>query len=624
MNKKIFIRGVLCLLITLLAAEIFAFDVEDTLKVYESQDTIVVVADRFALPLKNITYTHQIIPKQMIHTYSDHSALQLVDMVFPSAYTLDKKVIGYGVGSEGGGSINIRGQGGRPNTGILVLINGHPDFMSLFGHPLPDVYGTDDIQQVEILAGPTSTVFGSQAMAGVINIKTRPDYSKWLRLSLEGGSYDTYNVGLNINQQFEKGGLFISTRHKKTSGHFANTSFQSLHVQAGLEYNLSEIWRISMHGRYVPYQFDDPVLGDSDPANLGTYAKIKRGTGELILENKTKYISGSTQVYGNWGQHLFSDGFDSHDYTYGFSSYQQWKSSDVFSLAAGADLIYFGGKAQNDLVPPGLINEKKQSLNSAGIYALGFYNGLAKFNFKFGIRYQHNSLPLQNISPVLGAMYSIIPQLKIYANYQNGFRYPTLNELYLFPPANAELKDENINSIECGLWYYWGRKNIVRLTYYYNDVDNIIQLLANTTPPPPMRYANSGSAKQQGVETQLTLRLMDDLGLHVTYSYLDPDQITAFNPKHQFKYLLMYHLNLFHISIYGKYIDKLYAANEYQQSLPDYHVLNMMLSMKLAQGDFYVKLQNVLDRLYYVYYVSPDFPYPAPKFHVLAGVKFEL
>jgi len=624
MKQKNLCTGVVCLLTSIFTARICAFDAEDSLKVYESQDTIVVVADRFALPLKNMTYTHQIIPQQMIRTYSEHSALQLVDMVFPSAYTLDKKVIGYGVGSEGAGSISIRGQGGRPNTGLLVLINGHPDFMGLFGHPLPDVYGIDDIQQIEILAGPTSTVFGSQAMAGVINIKTRADYSKWLRFSLEGGSYNTYNVGLNVNRQLKKGGLFISTRRNQTAGHFAQTGFESLHVQAGLEYNFNEIWHVSMHGRYVPYEFDDPSRGDSDPANLGTYAKIKRGTGELILENKTSYLSGSTQVYGNWGHHRFSDGFDGRDYTYGLSSYQQWKSSDVFSLAVGSDLIHYGGKAKNDLVPPGIVNNQKQSLNSAGIYALGFYNGLAKLNLKFGLRYQHNSLPLQNVSPVFGVTYSIRPQLKIYANYQNGFRYPTLNELYLFPPANAELKNENINSIEGGIWYYWSRKNSLRLTYYYNDVDNIIQLIANTNPPPPMRYANSGSAKQHGVETQLTLQMLNDIGLQVTYSYLDPDQITAFNPKHQFKYIVMYNLGLFHVSMYGKYIEKIYAANEYQKPLSDYHVLNMMLSMKFVKGDIYIKLQNVLDRLYYVYYVSPDFPYPAPRFHVLVGVKFGL
>jgi len=91
--SKTWISFIIVLIMTI---PLMAVETEDTLRVYESQDTIVVIADRFALPLKAITYTHQVIPGEIINTYSTHSALQLVDMAFPSAYTLDKKVLGYG------------------------------------------------------------------------------------------------------------------------------------------------------------------------------------------------------------------------------------------------------------------------------------------------------------------------------------------------------------------------------------------------------------------------------------------------------------------------------------------------------------------------------------------------
>ncbi|MGB6123451.1 MAG: TonB-dependent receptor plug domain-containing protein, partial [Bacteroidota bacterium] len=155
---------------------------EDSLKTYQLQDTIVIVANRFESTLKQLTYTREVIGYAKILELSKHSSLEVVDIVFPSAFTLDKKIIGYGAGPAGGGSINIRGQGGRPNTGLLVLINGHPDFMGIFGHPLPDVYGIDDVSQVDVLAGPSSTVFGSQAMGGIVNITTRPDYLNPVRL----------------------------------------------------------------------------------------------------------------------------------------------------------------------------------------------------------------------------------------------------------------------------------------------------------------------------------------------------------------------------------------------------------------------------------------------------------
>jgi iron complex outermembrane receptor protein len=592
---------------------------DDSLTVYESQDTIVVVADRYQLPLKNMTYTHQVISGNLVSTYATHSALELVDIAFPSAFTLDKKVIGYGVGPAGGGSVNIRGQGGKPNSGLLVLINGHPDIMGLFGHPLPDVYGVDEMEQVEILAGPTSTVFGSNAMGGVINMKTRPNYSKWLRFSAEGGSFNTYNIGLSLNTMKDKCGFFISVRHNKTDGHFKHTGFESFRVQGGLEYEFNSIWSLFVEGRYIPYSFDDPTREGNDPAGIGTYGEIKRATGEIILENKTEELSGSTQFYGNWGHHKFYDGFDGNDYTYGFSSYQQWHTSDVFNFSGGFDLISYGGKAKNELSPPGVVNDEEHNLKSAGVYILGFYHGIRKINLKFGARYQHISLPEQNISPVLGITYSVIPQLQLYTNYQNGFRYPTINELYLFPPRNPDLVAENLNSIEIGFRYFWANKNSLRISYYYNDVDNIIQLVRNTPPPPPVRYSNSGTAIQHGVETQLSIELTQNLALQVNYSYLDPDNITAFNPKQQFKYALVYNWKILQVSAYGRYIHGLYAENEHAERLPEYHVLNMRLGVTLNQWELYLKLRNVLDRLYYV-----DTDYPAPRFFMLAGVNLGL
>jgi iron complex outermembrane receptor protein len=249
---------------------------------------------------------------------------------------------------------------------------------------------------------------------------------------------------------------------------------------------------------------------------------------------------------------------------------------------------------------------------------LGFYHGLKKFNFNFGIRYQYISLPEQNISPVLGITYSVLPQFQLYTNFQNGFRYPTINELYLFPPRNPDLDAENLNSVEVGIRYYWLSRNFVRVSYYYNDVENIIQLFPPTPPPPP-RYVNSGKAKQQGVETQMHMYLTNNLALQLNYSYLDPDQITAYNPKHQFKYALIYQWHKFQVSAYGRYVDALYAANEYQERLPDYHVLNMRIGLSLNQWDIYLKLRNILDRLYYV---EPD--YPAPGFFMLAGIHLGL
>ncbi|MCK7460836.1 MAG: TonB-dependent receptor plug domain-containing protein [Sphingobacterium sp.] len=97
---------------------------------------------------------------------------------------------GFGVADGAAGKISIRGIGGSPNTQVLVLIDGHPQYMGLFGHPLPDAYVASDAEKVEVVRGPASILYGTNAMGGVVNIITRQQsqdglssiWQTWLRL----------------------------------------------------------------------------------------------------------------------------------------------------------------------------------------------------------------------------------------------------------------------------------------------------------------------------------------------------------------------------------------------------------------------------------------------------------
>ena len=599
--------------------------VQDSLPQYNLNDSIVVIANRYQVSMKNISDSYEVIPGEQINAFSSHSALELVDLNYPSSFVMDKRTMGYGVGPDGAGQVNLRGQGGRPNTGVLVLLNGHPDFMGIFGHPLPDVYGVDDIQQIEVLAGPNSTVFGDHAMGGVINIVTQPDYNHFIKISAEGGSYNTYNLGLNLTKQIGRSGLFFNVRKKQSDGHIDNTSFESLNLQAGWAYQFNPVWSLALNGRYVPYSFDDPArAGLEDKAELGTYAKIKRGTGEIIVKNMYDKLHGSTQLYTNLGEHRFYDGFESNDYTFGFSSYQNWLYSDNLTFAGGLDIINYGGKAKNDFakLPNGapIVNPDEHQLTSYGLYLLGFYSPLQILHIKAGLRYQYDTEPLKDrLSPVIGLAVIPIQSLKLFANYQNGYRNPTLMELYLFPSANDQLKEESINSFEGGASFSWHDHNSFKISYYNNNVDNMIQSLPNATPPPPYRFMNSGSAAQWGIEAKLNMMLIKNSGVMLSYSYLDPDHITAYNPKHQIKYILFSNYRKFSLKIYGKYIQDLYASNNWKDPLNDYNLLNLYISYNLKSVKFYFKGLNLLNRNYDI---LPG--YEAPGFQARLGTVIKL
>ncbi len=612
-------RRIIITFLILLVMNTYSMDIEpDSTIIYHFQDSIVVIANRYELSIKSIINTVDLVRVKKFPEIASHSVMQLVDMISSGTYVLDKKLIGYGVGSYGAGTINMRGMGGKPNSGVLVLINGRPDFMGIFGHPLPDVYGLESVEQIEVIKGPSSTIFGSNAMAGVVNLVSQPPSQNQIFIDAKAGNYNTYlqsvRGDLNLNTT---AGRFIAS-HQETAGHIDSTEFDGWNLEARIDQDIGKNWKLSLEGKYVPYQFNDPFMGN-DLANLGYYGKIRRGMADLQIAGNISRLKNSFHIYTNLGHHRFSDGFESHDFTYGFSSYQKLQYSDQLHLGFGLDAIHYGGKAKNVVNPQLPPDSKRHSINSLGFYAISFYNPHPLITLKGGIRYQTASLYTQKITPMLGLSFNPRYNTKIFVNYNQGFRIPTIQELYLFPPSNENLIPEKVESYEVGSMIYFLGKNHISLSYFNNKIINIIQQVLNPFPPPGQIYQNSGEASQWGFESTLNIRPFSYFQSRFSYSYINPDQLTALNPKHMFKYFLNFNLINANISLFGKYIADFYASNNKQDKLNDYNILNLSMSYPVGHFIFNLQLKNLFDSEYEV------FPgYIAPKFNFLAGVTIKL
>ena len=586
----------------------------DSIRTYHLQDSIVVVANRYELPLKSITNSVDIIKRSDYTGLATHSVLQLVDIVSPEVFVIDKNVIGYGVGSFAGGSINLRGMGGKPNTGVLVLINGRPDFMGIFGHPLPDVYGLSCAEKIEVIKGPSSTVFGSNAMGGAVNIITSAPVRNRINLRTQGGSFNTFNQYIGTGYVSGKTSFSINVKHQKTSGHLDSTAFEIYTLGAKLSRQLNNNWQISVEGRYVPYTFDDPQMGPDLP-NLGSYAKIRRGMADLEISGNAGKLKNSFHLYSNLGHHRFNDGFESHDFSYGLSSYQRYTYSDQIQFSLGLDALRYGGRAKNVAIPQDPPKHDLHTINSIGGYLLGFYTPLTILNLQAGFRYQYVSLNINKITPTFGISVYPLSYLKLYASYNQGFRVPTLQELYLFPVSNKNLKPENVISYESGISAYFFGKNSLDLSLFRNNVENIIQQVSNPNGPPPVIFQNSGKANQWGLESALSLYPYQYISTRISYSYLEPDELTAFNPGAMFKYIISYKNSGFEISFYGKNILGLYANNNHKDKLKNYQLNNLMIAYNIQNWLLDIQLLNLFDTKYEIL-----LGYPGPGFHVLAGI----
>ena len=158
-------------------------------------DEFVVTGVRDETALRHLPMTVSVVSRQTLEESGEVSVLPVLNAQVPGFFSASRGVMGYGVSSGAAGQMSIRGiggpaQAGLPTTGVLVLIDGNPQYMGLMGHPIADAYSTMTTEKVEVLRTPASVLYGSNAMGGVVNIITRQSKEDYCKpASISRGAY---------------------------------------------------------------------------------------------------------------------------------------------------------------------------------------------------------------------------------------------------------------------------------------------------------------------------------------------------------------------------------------------------------------------------------------------------
>ena len=136
-------------------------------------EEVVVTGTRNETDIRHLPMTISVVKRQQLEQNYRPSILPTLTEQIPGLFITSRGIMGYGVSTGAAGGMSLRGIGGSSSTGVLVLIDGHPQYMGLMGHPIADAYQTMIAERVEVLRGPASVLYGSNAMGGVINIVTR-------------------------------------------------------------------------------------------------------------------------------------------------------------------------------------------------------------------------------------------------------------------------------------------------------------------------------------------------------------------------------------------------------------------------------------------------------------------
>jgi iron complex outermembrane receptor protein len=571
-------------------------------------DEIVVTGTPVKVNRNSVPMAVSVINQAQIEETGESALLPVLNGKVPGLFVTERGITGFGVATGSAGQISIRGIGGNPTTGVLMLIDGHPQFMGIMGHPLPDSYVSSDVERVEVIRGPASILYGSNAMGGVINIITK----KQTREGVHGnarvlyGSYNTQKYMGAVGYKKDKFSAFVSANHDQTDGHRDHSDFKINNGYVKLAYNINQHFYASTDLSLAGFDAADPGP-DTLNAGFGETIDISRGYWALTLQNEFDKFSGSMKLFYNFGEHDITDGFHSKDHNYGLNFYESLHLFEGNNITLGVDYTNYGGIAENLKAMNGAgVVFADTTVNELGVYGFVQQNFWEKLTLNAGIRFQHNSIYDNEWIPAAGFAYHFDKTTSWKGNVSKGFRSPTMRELFMWGPQNAGLNPESIVSYETGLLKTFFTNRIsAELTFFVVEGDNLIVTVpVNGT----LKYMNSGEISNKGIEFALNAEATKNLALNATYSYINMDEPVYAVPEHQFYINARYRLQKF-----------LFVASAHQISNLDndplpvvnkesYTLLKAKAMYNFTRGlKFYVSGENLLDQSYQVnrYYTMP-------------------
>ena len=543
----------------------------------------------------------------------------------PGRFGTSRVVTGYGVSSGAAGAISLRGFGAGSGR-VAILIDGHPQFESIYGHPVADEHLAGNAARVEVSRGAASVLYGSNAMGGAINIITRQPLQDGneLNVKLMGGSFGTFRG--NVTDSYKQGRFtLVSTiSADRTAGHRDNSAFNSIGGMINAGYQLTDVWkakaRVSFSDAYS--QNPGPV---SAPMLDGT-ANTIRGMAGVALENHGHCSSGAIDLFYNWGNHIINDGhtankpaqeylFHGTDFTAGLTAYQTFTPWQGNGLTAGLDYLYYGGNAFRNPVKEIYANHKH--LNEEAVYLLDKQT-LGAFTFSAGIRLDRHSAYGVEWIPQFGATWTPTGGTTVKISASKGFRMPNMRELYMYAVANEALLPEKAWSYDLTAGHHFldGALN-VEASVFNTVGSNIIEV---NIVDGKRQNRNVGQFANTGAELSADWKLSGAMSLNANYSFLHMEKIYTGAPVHKAWIGADWKAGKFSLNGGAMYIGDLYLTTGETPRKQSYVDVKLRAAYRLTDGlSLFVRGANLLNRKF----ETMD-GFPEPGITILGGISWDI
>lgn len=620
----------------ILAAAAVSFS---TVQATEPTDSIlqevVITGTRSATDVRQLSQTVNVIDRAAIEETNRASLLPLLTEQVPGLFITQRGYAGYGVSDGAAGTISMRGlTGSGTAVRTLVLIDGHPNYAGIFGHPIADSYQSLMTERVEVLRGPASMLYGSYAMSGVINIVTKkPQDGTHAYLHAGYGSFNTAETEFSVNTQQGKLSAVASGSYNRTDGHRENLNFEQFGGYGKLGYEISKNWNASANIDITRFKASYP--GPENAPLLDADQDITRGTSAIFLENSYDRTSGGASLFYSWGDHWINDGYNvgATPKMFRFTSYDEmlgvsaWQSINLFEgnrVTAGVDFYRYGGKVVYDSI----VNRTDSLLIDRRENELAGYIEMRQdigtwLTLNAGLRADHHFSIGTEFVPQAGAAFHLPANAEIKLSVAKGFRYPTFKDNYLFPPQNPDLEPESLWNYELSFSQaiFDGRLHY-GINLFHMDVKNTIQALPKGGRP---LNQNTGELKNSGIEVEASYLISKVFSVNGNYSYLKMETPVAGAPEHKAYLGGSFSSKGWHASTGLQYINSLYTTPKTEKPATvlanpditeDFLLWNARVSYQLTDMvQLWINGDNLLNTKYQI-----NAGYPMPGIAFMAGV----
>lgn len=606
---------------------------KDSTKVARSYaiNEVVVTGTRSETDVRHLPMTVSVVGRPQLEASQQTSVLPVLNSQVPGFFSTSRGVMGYGVATGASGQMSLRGiggpaQAGLPTTGLLVLIDGHPQYMGLMGHPIADAYQTMMAERVEVLRGPASVLYGSNAMGGVINIVTRKMQEDGIRTNINIGAGSYGSIQTEATNRIRKGRFSstVTASYNRTDGHRADMAFEQYGGYAKLGYDFTDNWKVWGDVNITRFNATNP--GSVMKPYIDNDQRITRGMTSFALENYYEKTSGALSFFYNWGDHWINDGyqpggeplqyrFNSNDQMLGVSWYQSVQLFQGNRLTVGADYFHFGGEAWNQFFDGHRETSANKSLNEVAGYVDFRQDIAAWLTLDAGARVDYHSQTGTEFIPQVGLAFHLPENAEIKAMASKVFRNPTIREMYMFPPQNPDLKPEKLWNYELS---FSQRLMDNRLSYglnvFYINGENLIIRLPNPNGS-GMLNQNSGEIENWGAEANVGYQFNPVWSVMANYSWLHMENPVLASPEHKLYGGVNFRKGRWSASTGIQYVKGLYTDLD-AATKENFVLWDMQGSFKATNYlSFYVRGENLLAQRYEI-----NAGYPMPKATFMGGV----